>query len=123
MGVDTSVSAGYGFAIPEDKWKAFLATEPEGFDDGDYEVMENLLQGTVGLSFDFGGSYYDNRYNAPWVSIRRLTYTAEDIDGGGVVVFNGGSATADEIAALVKLAQKFDIDESQFGSVLSVLWN
>ena len=124
MGVDTSVSVGVGFLIPEDVFNRYRKTIDDHENYGDDEVLEMLSLGGSGLCFGTGGSYYDNKPMQHWVAVNRLTtsYNTYDIPGG-VVGLDRPVITLAEREALGAAASALGIEGNpEVGQFMSVLW-
>lgn len=124
MGVDYSVSSGYGFIVPD----SFIANVKEQHEDDDYwdgfgEWLDKSLYGT-GLSYLVGGSYYSGEIEYAVVAEGTTDHRNLRYDGGALsyVDKTGATVTVGHEAELRKQAHILGIeDEVRLGWLKSFL--
>lgn len=78
MGVDISMSMGWGIHIPQDVFDTWLE-ENDPDEAGGWDAVEGLLQGYSELEFDWPGNAWSGQENG-WVIF--ATSTTKDFDMG-----------------------------------------
>jgi len=127
MGVDVSISVGFGFIIDPEVLDAYRLGLPDGEETYGGDVMEKLLQNQEQglLGYGEGGSMYDSgENNRFWVCVSRLTdsYDVRDIPGG-ITMLEDASPTGQELAALFDAALRLGQPTTIPQRFLSVLWH
>jgi hypothetical protein len=129
MGVDLFISTGVGLIVPQDDeaWTTWTKkVDPRG-NYGDEEYLE-FLTVPEWVTFGTGGSYYDNKPNTHWFSVKRFTkrYYGDDAPGGVFGLGHGFgkvTITLDERLGLLNIAGQIGIIDPIITPFVSFLWH
>jgi hypothetical protein len=126
MSVDLTITVGVGLVVPETdtEFKRWLKKVDPEDEYGFYEALETFLTIPLGISYGYGGSYYDNSTGAYWFTVSRLTTDMDRHDApAGVHPLNIRSITLLERTALDDIAKQIGLSEPIITPFLSVLWH